>query len=45
MSQAFRLLKNLLHLLTRLLGQLPVGPASQLSEDHLDHHTISISTR
>lgn len=45
MSRAFRLIKNLLHLFAKLLGQLHVGPASPISEDHFDYHTISISTR
>ena len=45
MSQAFRLLKQLLSLFGKLLGRLRVGPASRTSEDQLDYHTISITTR
>ncbi len=45
MSQAFRILKQLLHLFAKQLARLRVGPASRTSEDQLDYHTISITTR
>ncbi|MEJ2757105.1 MAG: hypothetical protein P8046_01365 [Anaerolineales bacterium] len=45
MSRTFGLIKNLLRLFAKLLGQLHVGPASPISEDQFDYHTINISTR
>ncbi len=45
MKRTIQLLKNLWHLISRLVRQSSMTFIAKNEEEQLDHHTISISTR